>query len=77
MAVQGVAMHHSSGSPAIELLTQDVPACQSRGLTQINNYSTAVCSESTRDTCSTVKSLAHWTPVDRYEFALQRLNLAK
>lgn len=78
VAVQGVAMQHSSGSPATELLTQDLAAFQSQHPTQINNHSTSpVFSESTQDTFSTVKSSAHSTRIDRYEFALQRLNLAK
>ena len=75
VAVQGVTMHHSLGSSAIKLLTQDVLERKSQDPTQINNYSTwPVFSKSTRDTS---KSPAHWTRIDRYEFALQRLNLAK
>ena len=79
VALQGVAMyHHSSASPAIGLLTQDAPACQVQYPTQVNNNSSCpVFSESTRATCSPVKSPVHWTRIDRFEFALQRLNLAK
>lgn len=79
VASQGVAtFHHSSASPAIRLLTQDAPAGELQHPTQITENNTyPVFSESTRDTCYPLEAPDHWTRIDRFEFALQRFNLAK
>ena len=79
VASNGVAMYHdSSACPPVELLTGDAPDCKTQGPTRNEDHNTRpVFMESSKDTHYSAKLPVHWTRMDRFEFALQRFNLAK